>query len=346
MNDDKKWEAVISNNKEADGQFFYAVKSTGIFCRPSCSSRVPNKKNVLYFDSREAAITAGFRPCKRCRPDLDEYKPIAEIADEIKAIIEKSFLDKQALDDKLNIIGMSRQRMSQIFKQHYNKTITQYSNALRLEAAKEMLKNSDQQVIDIAYSLGFESLSAFFTFFRKHTDMTPGEFRGIAETPSNDTIHTLYDTALGPVTITASDLAVEAVVFGNKIPEGSMNQKTELTDKTALQLEEYFQGERKHFDFPTAPKGTEFQMKVWDALQKIPYGETRTYKEIAQAVGNPNAARAIGMANNKNKLMVLIPCHRVIGANGALVGYAGGIGIKEKLLKLEKNSNTKPGGVK
>jgi AraC family transcriptional regulator of adaptative response/methylated-DNA-[protein]-cysteine methyltransferase len=346
MNDDKKWEAVISNNKEADGQFFFAVKSTGIFCRPSCSSREPNKKNVLYFDSREDAMTAGFRPCKRCRPDLDEYKPIAEIAEEIKEIIEKNFLDRQTLEEKLNSIGMSRQRMSQIFKQHYNKTITQYSNTLKLEAAKEMLKDSDKPVIDIAYSLGFESLSAFFTFFRKHTDMTPGEFRGIAEIPSMDTIFSLYETALGPVTITASDSAVEAVVFGNKIPEGTMDQKTELTDKTALQLEEYFKGKRTHFDFPIAPKGTEFQMKVWDALKKIPYGETRTYKEIAQAVGKPNAARAIGMANNKNKLMVLIPCHRVIGANGALVGYAGGIDIKEKLLKLEKNSNTKPGGVK
>ena len=338
MNDDKKWEAVTSNNKEADGQFFYAVKSTGIFCRPSCRSRVPNKKNVLYFDSREAAITAGFRPCKRCRPDLDEYKPIEEIAIEIKKILDSSFLDKQLMDDKLNSIGMSRQRMSQIFKQYFNKTITQYSNTLKLEAAKEMLDNSDQSVIDIAYSLGFESLSAFFTFFRKNTDMTPGEYRETVESPSKDTVHSLYDTILGPVTISANESTVEAVVFGNKIPEGTKDQKNELTDKIALQLEEYFQGKRTYFDFPSAPKGTLFQMMVWDALKKIPYGETRTYKEIAQSVGKPNAARAVGMANNKNKLMVLIPCHRVIGANGALVGYAGGINIKEKLLKLEKTN--------
>lgn len=335
MNEDMMWEAVISSNKEADGKFYYAVKSTGIFCRPSCKSREPAKKNVLYFNSKEEAMAAGFRPCKRCRPDLEDYKPMEDMAKEIKEIIEINFKDKESLDNKLKAVGMSKQRMSQVFKQHYKKTITEYSNKLKLEAAMEMLKFSDKPVTEVAYSLGFESLSAFFTFFRKHTDMTPGEYRGIPEEPSQGTSYSTYDTAFGQVTIAATDSSIEAVFFGNKIPEGIKAHKTELSEIAALQLEEYFTGKRKQFDIPLAPKGTYFQMMVWDALQKIPYGETRNYKEIAEAIGNPKAARAVGMANNKNKLMIIIPCHRVIGANGALVGYAGGIEFKEKLLKLE-----------
>jgi len=111
-----------------------------------------------------------------------------------------------------------------------------------------------------------------------------------------------------------------------------------LTDKTASELKEYFSGRRKSFDIPLAPQGTQFQRNVWDALCQIPYGETRTYKEIAKAIGKPNASRAVGMANNKNSILLLIPCHRVIGSNGSLVGYAGGIDIKEKLLQLEQNN--------
>lgn len=338
MDDKEKWEAIISNNKEADGKFYYAVKTTGIFCRPSCSSKQPSKENVLIFNTREDAMSAGFRPCKRCRPDIDEYNPMADMAGEIKRIVESSGSNKELLEDNLRSFGVSRQRMSQVFKNHYGKTINEYSNVIRLEAAKDKLRNSDEQIIDIAYSLGFESISAFFAFFRKLTDMTPGEYKDMDKTSNEGIMYSIYDTSYGPVTIGAINSGIKTLQFGERAPVSIEQKRTSLSDKAAYELNEYLSGRRKQFEVPIIYEGTPFQRQVWTELLNIPYGETRSYKDIAAAIGNPKGVRAVGMANNKNKLMVLIPCHRVIGANGALVGYAGGIELKEKLLKLERDN--------
>lgn len=148
-----------------------------------------------------------------------------------------------------------------------------------------------------------------------------------------------YNTMIGKLGIEENGLAITKVFFVDKdIEEKSVEKKeTELLKEAIKQLNEYFDGKRKEFDLPLAPKGTEFQKKVWNALKEIPFGETRSYGEIARRIGNEKASRAVGMANNKNPIMIIIPCHRVIGANGKLVGYAGGIDIKEKLLNLEKN---------
>lgn len=148
----------------------------------------------------------------------------------------------------------------------------------------------------------------------------------------------VYDTILGQFTIACNDLAVVEIHFGNRIPDGFKENKTELMERTASELGEYFKGKRKHFDIPLSLHGTPFQKVVWDALCHIPYGETRSYKEIATAIGRPKASRAVGMANNKNPIPLLVPCHRVIGANGLLVGYAGGLDLKKKLLQLENKA--------
>lgn len=148
----------------------------------------------------------------------------------------------------------------------------------------------------------------------------------------------VYDTTHGQFTIACNDFAVVGVYFGVRIPNGFKEQKTELMDRTACELTEYFDGKRTQFDIPLSLHGTPFQKAVWEALCHIPYGETRSYKEIAAAVGNPKASRAIGMANNKNPIPLLVPCHRVIGASGLLVGYAGGLELKKKLLQLENKA--------
>jgi len=150
-----------------------------------------------------------------------------------------------------------------------------------------------------------------------------------------DAAYGVYDTALGPITIAASGSAIIALEFGREVPCAFQEQRNELTDRAAAELDEYLSGKRKYFDLPLAPQGTPFQLRVWDALCKIPFGQTRTYGEIAKAVGNPAACRAVGMANNRNPIAIMIPCHRVIGAGGSLTGYAGGLDIKEKLLRLE-----------
>ncbi len=338
MTENEKWDAVIGNDSNADGQFYYAVKTTGVFCRPSCKSKVPGKDNVLYFDCVEDAIAAGFRPCKRCRPELADYQPQKDIAKQTKILIEQYHSQKEKLTGELQKLGMSHRRIAQIFKQEYGVSPTVYANDLKIQIAKDQLKQSNLPVIDIAYSLGFESLSAFFTFFRNYTGLTPGEYRdhpGKSQSSAKGFFYT-YDTILGPITIASSGSAIVALKFGSQMQTDLRQQRSSLTDRTADALNEYFSGKRKHFDIPLDPQGTEFQKSVWKALCQIPFGEVRTYKEIAQAIGKPNSSRAVGMANNKNPILLLIPCHRVIGSNGSLGGYSGGMDKKEKLLQLEQ----------
>lgn len=148
-----------------------------------------------------------------------------------------------------------------------------------------------------------------------------------------------YPTAIGPITIAASPTALTHLLFETDKPLSFAQQETPLTQEAFRQLTEYLQGQRQIFELPLAPKGTPFQQAVWQALQSIPYAETRSYKQIAAQIGNPNAMRAVGMANNRNPIAIIIPCHRVIGASGKLVGYAGGLGLKTSLLKLEQQGS-------
>lgn len=342
MTEQEKWNAVANNDVAMDGLLYYAVKSTGVFCRPSCRSRRPSRENVLFFDTAEEALAAGFRPCKRCRPELAAYQPLSEIAREAKRLIESHPFEKERLAEELGSLGVSGKRLAQLYKQEYGMTPNAYADKLRMEAAKERLQKTGESVTDIAYTLEFESLSAFFAFFRRHTGCTPGEFRNkAAGVRQEGTASGVYDTALGQLTIVCRGETAVAVRFGAQIAGGATEQKSLCTDKVAEQIEEYIAGRRKQFTIPLAPAGTEFQMRVWEELKKIPYGETRSYKDIAQAIGQPGASRAVGMANNKNPLPLLIPCHRVIGADGKLSGYAGGVELKERLLELERRNTRK-----
>jgi len=153
-----------------------------------------------------------------------------------------------------------------------------------------------------------------------------------------NTSHYRYETPIGMIIVTCLGATVVAVELEREIPFDGAYKATALSDQTARQLEEYFKGKRQNFDLPLAPIGTSFQQKVWKALQRIPYGKTKSYKQIAEKIDNPNASRAVGMANHNNPIMIIIPCHRVIGANGKLVGYAGGLSLKQQLLDLEKGA--------
>lgn len=342
MTEEEKWHAAIRNDETADGVFYYAVKSTGVFCRPTCKSRRPVRENTLFFDTAEEAIAAGFRPCKRCRPELADYQPLREITREAKRLIELYPFEKERLMEVLGGLGISNRRLAQLYQQEYGMTPVAYADRLRVEAAKERLRGTEDSITDIAYALGFESLSAFFALFRKHTGSTPREFRSGWDRPEyGDATYGVYDTELGQFTIVCSGDTITAVRFGVKHISCEKEQKSPCTDKAARQIGEYIAGSRKQFTVQLAPAGTAFQMRVWDELRKIPYGETRSYKEIAQAIGQPGASRAVGMANNKNPLPLFIPCHRVIGADGKLSGYAGGVQMKGRLLELERRNSTK-----
>lgn len=177
LNDGEKWNAVCENNIEADGVFFYGIKTTGIFCKPSCRSKMPLKKNVIYFDSMEEAQSAGFRPCKRCRPDLFDFQPAKELAEKAKGLIDRHFDENRELLRGFEYLGVTRHRMVEIFKEQYGMTMAEYTVSLKLQAAKEQLLNSDDTVLNVAAGVGFESISSFYKHFVRETGMPPAAFR-------------------------------------------------------------------------------------------------------------------------------------------------------------------------
>lgn len=338
MDDEKKWHAVTANDTRYDGVFVYAVTSTGIFCRPSCASKTPLRENVRFFDTAQVALDAGFRPCKRCRPDIPDYHPLSEAADRIKTAIDSLFTEREALAHELARLGVSSRRMAEHFRERHGQTPSEYAGILRLREAETRLATGTETVLDIALALGFESVSSFYAFFHKHTGKAPGEYRrerARTTQPGHGTYYT-YDLPLGRIAIASTGNALAAVRFAHELEAFGPRQSDSVTDETARQLEAYCAGKRRAFDLPLAPAGTAFQQTVWRALQTIPYGQTRSYKQVAESLGNPGASRAVGMANNKNPLLIVIPCHRVVGADGSLVGYAAGLALKQHLLDLEQ----------
>ncbi|MEY8353527.1 Ada metal-binding domain-containing protein [Lachnospiraceae bacterium 54-53] len=177
MTEEEMWRAVSENDPSYDGIFFYAVRSTGIYCRPSCRSKTPGRDKVCFFDTGKQAAEAGFRPCKRCRSDLLDYRPIKEIAGKAKELLDQSFHKRMELDRELRELGISRHRMAEIFKEEYGLKLSEYTGGLRLSEAKRLLAGSDDPIIDIAYSTGFNGLSSFYRFFKNGTGMPPARYR-------------------------------------------------------------------------------------------------------------------------------------------------------------------------
>lgn len=177
LTDEEKWQASQACNPAYDGRFFYGVKTTGIFCRPSCKSKSPKRENVVFFDTAGQAVESGLRPCKRCRPDLLEFQPLKESADKIKAVCDQYFADRRRMKEELMGLGLSRNRMIQLFQEQYKKTPSEYLNQLRVDSAKELLSKTQNSILQISLQSGFESLSTFYAQFKKVTGMSPKEYR-------------------------------------------------------------------------------------------------------------------------------------------------------------------------
>lgn len=346
MKDDEMWEAVRDCDAACDGKFYYGVKTTGIYCRPSCKSKLPKRENVVFFRTREEAEKAGFRPCKRCRQDLLQYDPALELSERTKELVDQHFSDRLKLGRDMKGMGVSRKHLTQIFKQQYDITPSEYLMQVRIAAARKLLQDG-ADIPDAAGMARYENLSEFYDHFRRQTGMTPARYRQIF---ADNISRSVLDTPIGPLKIIASQDAVlcveqtgreslDAGAQAGQIPADrilSGDASGELVKDCKAQLGEYFAGRRRTFDLPLSPEGTDFQKNVWRHLRDIPYGETRTYGELAEMAGNRKAYRAVGMANHCNPILILVPCHRVIGANGSLTGYAAGIEAKKFLLALEK----------
>jgi AraC family transcriptional regulator of adaptative response/methylated-DNA-[protein]-cysteine methyltransferase len=338
------YEALLNKDSNFEGLFFVGVKSTGIFCRPTCTARKPKKANVEFFPSAREALLNGYRPCKLCHPIGNR----GEAPEWLKSIMEEidNQPDLRLKDSDLKIRGIDPNRVRRWFKKNYGMTFQTYLRTLRISQAFGRIKYGEK-VIEAAYESGYESLSGFTESFKKTTGFSP-----VKSTQNQMIMITRILTPLGPMLAGATDKGICLLEFvDRRMIETQINRLKKLF-KAALipgsnkhfnelnkQIREYFDKKRKEFTIPLAIAGTAFQKQVWSALHVIPYGETRSYKEQAEIIGNPKAIRAVARANGDNRIAIIIPCHRVIGANGELVGYGGGLWRKRYLLNLEAENS-------
>ncbi|MBL7162388.1 MAG: methylated-DNA--[protein]-cysteine S-methyltransferase [Anaerolineales bacterium] len=336
--------ALLEKDSTYEGIFFVAVKTTGIFCRPTCTARKPKKKNVEFFPNTHDALLHGYRPCKICHPlgHQGQYPQwLKPLMDEIEAQLPEIRLKDSDLRDR----DLDPSRVRRWFKKHHGMTFQAYQRTLRVSEAFGRIKYGEK-VIDTAFESGYDSLSGFSDSFKKTTGFSPNK-----SPDKNIVVTTRLLTPLGPMLAGATDEGICLLEFIDRrmletqVERLKKSLKAEFIpgasehfDPLNQQIEEYFNGARTEFDLPLVTPGTDFQQKVWEILQEIPYGATRSYKEQAQRIGNPKAVRAVARANGDNRIAIIIPCHRVIGSDGSLTGYGGGLWRKRYLLDLEANN--------
>ena len=338
---DEMWDAFERRDPEYDGIFVTAVATTGIFCRPTCPAKKPARENVEFFTGAREALTAGYRPCKRCRPMENGEAPewIAGLLEAVEADPSRRWKDQD-----LRERGLEPERVRRWFQRHHGMTFHAYHRARRLGRAIGRLKDGASPA-SAAFESGYESLSGFREAFRRETGTTPG--RAGDEEPI-----LLYrlTTPLGPMIAGADEGALYLLEFADRrMLETQIERVRARTGRAAApgvndvirrigeELDAYFAGELREFTVPLETPGSEFQRAVWEELLRIPYGETRSYGEQARRLGQPpEAVRAVARANGDNRIAIVIPCHRVIGADGKLTGYGGGLWRKRRLLDLER----------
>ena len=339
--EDFMYQALVNRDSSLEGIFYFGVRTTGIFCRPTCSARKPKKENVDYFDSVQTALDSGYRPCKVCTPLTKAGEApdwLRNLLDEVHAAPEASYKDED-----LQMRQIDPARVRRWFQKHHDMTFHAYIKALRVNRAFEKMKNNND-VTSTAFDSGYDSLSGFHQAFSDTTGFSPSQ----SKNQSLVNI-TRLSTPLGQMYAGASEQGLCLLEFIDRkmIDDQIAQLQKQLRARfvtgvnqhlTALetQLAEYFAGKRRKFDIPLDVRGSEFQQKAWQALQQIPYGDTRSYQQQAVAIGNEKAVRAIASANAKNRISIVIPCHRVIAKDGGLAGFGGGVWRKKYLLDLEK----------
>lgn len=337
---DEMLEAFQTRDADYDGIFFTAVKTTGIFCRPSCSARKPRRENITFYSSAREALAHGFRPCKRCRPiELPGQtpEPIQSLLKDVDDTPGHRIHDRDLRDR-----GLDPRTVRRWFRKHHGMTFHTYQRGRRLAQALGELAGG-AEITKTALDSGYESLSGFQDALRQITGQPPSNSR------SATVIHlSRVLTPLGPMLMGSTADGVCLLEFTDRRMLETQLKRLQrrfagafVPGSTAAgrQLEEeldaYFAGDLRTFRTPLVLQGTPFQQRVWEALRDIPRGETRSYAEQAHAIGQPTAVRAVARANGDNRLAIVVPCHRVIGADGSLTGYGGGLWRKRWLLHHE-----------
>ena len=341
--DEERWDAVARRDGAADGAFYYSVRTTGVYCRPSCASRAARRENVAFHLTRADAEQAGFRPCKRCRPDR------AGLAEQHAAAVAKACRLMEEtdatpdLDALAGAAGMSRFHFHRIFRGITGVTPKAYADARRWQRVREQLPGS-RTVTEAIYDAGFNSSGRFYEKSSEVLGMTPTAFRAGGQ---HATIRFACGAcSLGMVLVAATEKGVCAILLGDeaatlrrdleeRFPQAELVPGDRGFEHTVAQVVRFVETPRAGLELPLDVRGTAFQQRVWQALRAIPAGSRASYREIAERIGAPKAVRAVAQACAANALAVAIPCHRVVRQDGALAGYRWGVERKRALLERE-----------
>lgn len=347
---DAAWRAVLHRDRSRDGHLYYAVRTTGIFCRPSCPSKRPKRKNVVFFGSAEAARGAGFRACHRCHPESARGTPTEKRLQRAMRYLEEHLDERVTLERLGAAVGLSPFHLQRAFKDAFGLSPRAWQNARRLEAMKARLREGEN-VGRAVWSAGYGSVRSAYDAVQSGLGMTPGEYsRGGSGVPIRYTVH---ETAFCHVLVGWTARGVCAVMIGDA-PDQLRNDL--LAEYPAAQVAEdegparewvdallaWLAGQHPGLAVPLDLHGTAFQLRVWQALRDIPPGEVRSYGEVAAAIGAPGSARAVARACATNRAALVVPCHRVVRADGQTGGYRWGEARKRELLALEQRLNERP----
>jgi AraC family transcriptional regulator of adaptative response/methylated-DNA-[protein]-cysteine methyltransferase len=333
--------AYRTSDPAYDGVFYLGVKTTGVFCRPSCGARKPIGRNVEYFATPREALFAGYRPCKRCAP-LSAIGTPPRWVDRLIDAVERTPW-KRLKDAELRALGIDPARARRFFRRNHGMTFQSYCRSRRLGQALKQIRRGDR-IDDVALGFGYDSHSGFREAFRRTFGTPPGRAR------STLSITVMWlDSPLGPLIAGATDTELVLLEFTDRrmldrqfaalrryFKRPIVPGTNPVLAKTREELKRYFAGELRKFTLPMNVPGTDFQRRVWKGLQEIPYGKTISYDQLARKIGVPRALRAVGHSNGLNRIAIVLPCHRVVNKRGTLGGYGGGLWRKRALLELER----------
>ena len=337
------WQAVLERNAAYDHQFVYAVSSTAIYCLPSCPSKKPKPQNVSFYAFPELAEAAGFRPCKRCKPNTPKSHTQLERIHQICRYIAEHNSTQLTLEHLAKTFQLSPGHLQRTFKALVGISPQAFQESYRIQAIKSSL-NEGKDIVNALYDAGYGSSSRLYSKSHSQLGMTPKNYQHKGE---NMTIfYHITDAPLGALLVAATPTGICSIRLGEdteklrtelmtEFSNASIEEDCEFLQDWVKHIIKHLEGKEPHLALPLDIRATAFQKQVWQALQNIPYGETRSYAQIAQSLGKPSAVRAVASACAKNPVALVIPCHRVIRSDGSLGGYRWGLERKEQLLKQE-----------
>lgn len=340
------WNAVVTRDAGRDGEFFFAVSSTGVYCRPSCPAKRPRRENVTFFVTPDAAEKAGYRACLRCRPRSANRNPQNEAVKRICRYIEQHLDEPMTLAKLGNVLGQSPFHLQRMFKKTLGITPREYADSCRMNLLKRNLQ-AGQSVTNALYDAGYSSSSRLYERTASQLGMTPDKYRRGAIAAV--ICYTCSDSPLGRMLVATTDKGICAIQFADtddelteglkrEFPFAQRKRDDESMRSWASTLVSQIAGHRLDRGLPLDIQATAFQRRVWAHLQTLPFGSTQSYGQVAKAIGQPTAARAVARACATNPVAVAIPCHRVVREDGGMGGYRWGVRRKQTLLRLEKQN--------